>query len=807
MNTLFWLLLWVGGLLTLAYHRATLLGATIGIGVGLLVTTLLSPFSWLTLLFMWLVFVGLAFFAHHPDYKRKLIVEPAFDTMSRSLPTVSATEKAALEAGTVSWEGELFSGSPQWEKLLTIAAPSLTEEEQAFIDGPVKELCEMINEWEITQNTFDLPKKIWNFIKEERFFALMIPKRYGGKGFSEFAHSEILVQLASRSLTLASTVAVPNSLGPAELLLHYGTPEQRDYYLPRLASGEEIPCFALTGPEAGSDASSLTDYGIVCKQTIDGQEVLGISLTWNKRYITLAPVATLLGLAFKLYDPNHLLSEEEERGITCALIPTSLPGITIGRRHLPSGIPFQNGPTQGKNVFVSLDAIIGGEAMIGKGWQMLVECLSTGRAISLPSMSVGGAKIALLTSGAYTLIRRQFRNSLSSFEGIQSALARMGGLVYLCDAVRRLTVSMIDAGERPSVPSAIAKYHVTELGRFVSIDAMDVHGGKAIMLGPKNYLARGYQGCPIAITVEGANILTRNMIIFGQGAIRCHPYLLKEIEALEHQNLYDFEHYLGEHLRYTLSNAARAFFHGLTFSLFASSPVSNDSKKYYQELTRASAAFALVSDASLALLGGKLKFKEAISARLGDLLSMMYLLSAALKTYQDHGSPSSERPFLQWSADYCLARYWQTMDELLHNFPHRIIGWTLRVLIMPFGNPRKMPQDLLNREVSRLLTTTSDIRQQWLKTIFIASDKEDPIHTLEEAFHRTIEHADLLKKVYASVKNTSRISSLKQSIEAALAAKIITENEAEILNKIDALNQIVIAVDDFSDKELKRPIS
>lgn len=428
MNTLFWLLLWVGGLLTLAYHRATLLGATIGIGVGLLVTTLLSPFSWLTFLFMWLVFVGLAFFAHHPDYKRKLIVEPAFDAMSRSLPTVSATEKAALEAGTVSWEGELFSGSPQWEKLLTIAAPSLTEEEQAFIDGPVKELCEMINEWEITQNTFDLPKKIWNFIKEERFFALMIPKRYGGKGFSEFAHSEILVQLASRSLTLASTVAVPNSLGPAELLLHYGTPEQRDYYLPRLASGEEIPCFALTGPEAGSDASSLTDYGIVCKQTIDGQEVLGISLTWNKRYITLAPVATLLGLAFKLYDPNHLLSEEEERGITCALIPTSLPGITIGRRHLPSGIPFQNGPTQGKNVFVSLDAIIGGEAMIGKGWQMLVECLSTGRAISLPSMSVGGAKIALLTSGAYTLIRRQFRNSLSSSKGSKAPWLEWVGL-------------------------------------------------------------------------------------------------------------------------------------------------------------------------------------------------------------------------------------------------------------------------------------------------------------------------------------------------------------------------------------------
>lgn len=802
MITLLWFILWVGGLLALAYHRATLIGATAAIGVGLVLTTILSPFSWFTLLLMWLVFGALAFFANQPDYRRKLVIEPAFEAMSKSIPTMSETEKVALEAGTVSWEGELFAGKPQWEKLLTIPAPKLTEEEEAFIHGPATQLCEMVNDWEITHSTYDLPKEVWQFLKENQFFALMIPKKYGGKGFSEFAHSEILTMLSGRSLTLSSTVAVPNSLGPAELLLRYGTSEQRDYYLPRLASGEDIPCFALTGPEAGSDAGSITDYGVVCRKTVNGKDVLGIKLNWNKRYITLAPIATLLGLAFKLYDPDNLLGENKtEWGITCALVPTDSHGITIGRRHLPSDIPFQNGPTQGKDVFIPLDGIIGGQAMAGHGWKMLVECLSTGRAISLPSSSVGGAKMAALTSGAYSLVRRQFRTSLSSFEGIQEALARIGGFTYISDAVRRLTVAMIDTGERPSVPGAIAKYHVTEFGRKIANDAMDIHGGKGIMLGPKNYLARAYQGAPIGITVEGANILTRSMIIFGQGAIRCHPYILKEMQALEHHNLYDFEHYLGEHIRYTLSNAARAFFHGITFSFFASSPVSNTAKPYFQELSRASSAFALVADACMALLGGKLKFKESISARLGDLLSMMYLLSAILKQFQDRGAPSDELPLLRWSADYCLAHYWQTMDELLHNLPSRPVSWALRLLILPLGIPRKMPKDSLNREITTILTTPGGVREAMLKDVFVSTKKSDSITVLEHAFEAISEHSELLKKVYGAVKNHELITSLKQCTEAALSAKIITEKEAEVLYRIDSLVQNVIAVDDFAPEE------
>jgi acyl-CoA dehydrogenase len=804
MTTLLWFFLWVGGLTALAYHRATVLSATIAIGAGLILTTYLHPFSWLTLALMWVIFGGLTFFANQPDYRRKLIVEPIFEAMSKSVPRMSDTEKVALEAGTVSWEGELFAGHPQWEKLLTIPSPKLSDEEQAFLDGPARQVCEMVNDWEITHYTYDLPKEVWLFLKENGFFALMIPKKYGGKGFSEFAHSEILTLLSSRCLTLSSTVAVPNSLGPAELLLRYGTAEQRDYYLPRLASGDDLPCFALTGPEAGSDAGSLTDFGVVCRKTINGKDQLGITLNWNKRYITLAPIATLLGLAFKLYDPDKLLGDKIEYGITCALVPTDTPGITIGRRHLPSNVPFQNGPTQGKDVFIPIDGIIGGPSMAGNGWRMLVECLSTGRAISLPSSGVGGMEMAALTTGAYSLIRRQFHTSLSNFEGVQEPLARIGGFTYMSNAVRRLTVSMIDAGERPSVPGAIAKYHTTELARRVSTDAMDIHGGKGIMLGPNNYLASSYHGAPIGITVEGANILTRNMIIFGQGAVRCHPYLLKEMQALEHRNLYDFEHYLGEHIRYSLSNAARAFFHGLTASVFVSSPVSHAAKPYFQQLSRASSAFALVSDACLALLGGKLKFKEAISARLGDLLSMMYLLSAILKQFQDRGAPDSERALLRWSADYCLAQYWHTMYELLHNLPNRPLAFALRVLVMPLGIPRHMPKDSLNREITAILTTSGKARQSLIENVFISTQKTDPIALLEQAFAETTEHAELLKKIYSSIKNHERISTLKQSIEAGLEAKIITPKEAEILHKIDKLSQAVIAVDDFSPVDLGR---
>ncbi|MBI2791962.1 MAG: acyl-CoA dehydrogenase [Gammaproteobacteria bacterium] len=804
MNTLLWLIFWLGGLITLAYMRTSIIIATGVIGAGLLATTVFSNLSWFSLLLLWVIYGAAALVLNHVDYRRRYLIIPAFDGMKKSIPTMSETEKVALDAGTVGWDGELFSGTPQWEKLLTRTAPKLSEEEKAFVEGPVKHLCEIVNDWEVTHEQYDLPANAWQYIKDQGFFALIIPKKYGGKGFSAFAHSEILATLAGRSLTLASTVAVPNSLGPAELLLHYGTPEQRDYYLPRLARGEEIPCFALTGPNAGSDAGSIPDTGIICKGQFEGKEIIGIKLNWNKRYITLAPIATLLGLAFKLYDPERLIGDNTDLGITCALIPTKLPGITIGRRHLPVSIPFQNGPTQGKDVFIPLDYIIGGTAMAGHGWRMLVECLSTGRAISLPSSSAGGARVAALTAGAYSRIRRQFRTSISSFEGVQEVLGRIGAFTYISEAVRCFTVAMIDAGEKPSVPGAISKYHVTELGRKIANDVMDIHGGKGIMMGPKNYLASAYQGVPIGITVEGANILTRSMIIFGQGAIRCHPYILKEMQALQHENLNDFEHFLGEHISYTLSNAARAFVHGLTLAKFAKSPINNATKPYFQQLTRASSAFALVADASMALLGGKLKFKESISARLGDLLAQMYIMSAVLKRYQDQGAPESDLSLLRWSLDYSLANFWRTMDELLSNLGNRWVAYGLRIIVMPLGLPRHTPLDALNKEITAILTTPCDARKRLCGNFFVSTNENDCINTLEKALEETVRLSPLLKRVYDAIKSSELAQGpLKQCIDAALHAKIINEKEAVDLYYLDTLIQEVIAVDDFSLDELK----
>lgn len=805
MSTLLWLICWLGGLTALAFMRAQLITTTIAIGAGLLITTLFSSLHWFWLLLFWAAFAGCAFFLNHPQYRRRYLINPAFEGMKNSIPNMSETERVALEAGTVGWDAELFAGNPQWEKLMTMNPPKLNEEEQAFLDNQVNTLCEMVNDWQVTHVDFDLPENAWRYIKDEGFFALIIPKKYGGKGFSAFAHSEILAKLAGRSLTLASTVAVPNSLGPAELLLHYGTQEQREYYLPRLARGEEIPCFALTGPQAGSDAGSIPDTGIICKGSFEGKEIIGIKLNWDKRYITLAPIATLLGLAFKLYDPDELLGNKKELGVTCALIPTNLPGITIGRRHLPLSIPFQNGPTQGEDVFIPLDWIIGGASMAGHGWRMLVECLSTGRAISLPSSSMGGARIAILAAGAYCRIRRQFKTALASFEGIQEVLARSAGFTYISEAVRCLTVAMIDAGEKPSVPGAISKYHVTEMGRKIANDVMDMHGGKGIMMGPNNYIASSYHGVPIGITVEGANILTRNMIIFGQGAVRCHPFILKEMQALQHDNMQDFEHYLGQHISYTLSNVARSFFHGLTFSKFASSPVLNVTKPYFQELTRASSAFALVADITMALLGGKLKFKESLSARLGDLLSMMYLMSATLKRYQDQGQNETDLPLVKWSMEYCLAQYWQTMNQLLKNLPHRGVRIALKAIIMPWGVPQHAPIDKLNKEITELLTTSTQTRARLGGNIFISSMENDPIAILERTFNEVTRLTPLLKRLNDAAKSSELAQGpFALTIEAALKAKIITDEEAKQLYEMDELVQAVIAVDDFSNDELVR---
>ncbi len=803
MTTFLWLLAWLGGFTTLAYHRVPLRIATASIGAALLVTTIFSSLSWFGLFIFWTAFLSTAIFLNHPDIKRRFLIAPLFDALSKAMPNLSPTEKVALDAGTVGFEGELFQGKPNWDKLFQIPKPCLTEEEQAFINGPVNTLCEMASDWEITNIHKDLPEHIWQYLKDEGFFALIIPKKYGGKEFSMLAHSEILTTLSGRSVVLSSLVAVPNSLGPAELILHYGTEQQKDHYLPRLAKGQEIPCFALTGPDAGSDATAIPDIGIICKSTFEGQEVTGIRLNWDKRYITLAPVATLLGLAFKLYDPDHIMSEQEDLGITCALVPTDLPGITIGRRHYPMHVPFQNGPTQGHDVFIPIDYLIGGMDMAGQGWRMLVECLSVGRAISLPASSCGGAKVATMATSAYSIIRRQFNTPLAKFEGIQEVLARVGGFTYLCEAMRYLTVSMIDQGEKPSVPGAITKYHVTELGRQIAADTMDIHGGKGIMMGPNNYLANAYCGVPIGITVEGANILTRCLIIFGQGAMRCHPYAFKHIETLHQGNIEDFENNFGQHVSYTLSNMARAFFHAVTFSRFASSPEKNHVKKYYQQLSRASSAFALISDLSMAIIGGKLKFKESTSARLGDLLSMLYMMSAVLKRYRDHGYPKEDFALVQWSLDYCLATYWDTMDNVLRNFPNRYAAPILKLLIMPFGHECKPPSDELNKQVVNLMTTPGESRTRLIGKVFMSSNPDDAVRVVEDAFQLAIKHQDLIKKVLDASKNGgTELHTFSDYIEYAAEVKILTDEEAMHLRDLDILVQKSIAVDDFSQEEL-----
>ena len=605
MITLLWLIGLVLGITILAYLRVGLLNACVAVGAYLLAMTLFAPVHWFVDLLLWVIFLAIAIPLNLPDFRRDNVSRPLFSWFKKVLPPISDTEQEALDAGTVWWDGELFSGRPDWNRLHSFPKPTLTEEEKAFMDGPVEELCRMTDEWEVTTELQDLSEQSWNYIRSNGFFGLIIPKEYGGKGFSAYAHSQIAMKLASRSGDLGTTVMVPNSLGPAELLMHYGTEEQKQHYLPRLAAGTDIPCFALTSPEAGSDAGAMPDKAIVCKGQWQGQEVIGLRVTWEKRYITLGPVATILGLAFKVFDPDHLLSEEEERGISLALIPTETEGVEIGRRHFPLNAAFMNGPNSGKDVFIPMDYLIGGQDMIGQGWIMLMNCLSVGRSISLPAGSTGAAKMASMTTGAYARIRKQFNLPIGEFEGIQEALARIGGNTYVMNAARTMTAGAVDLGEKPSVLSGVVKYHLTERMRKCINDAMDVHGGKGICMGPKNYLGRGYQSIPISITVEGANILTRNMMIFGQGAIRCHPYVLQEMQATQDadqdRGLKRFDKLLFEHVGFALSNVAGSLLLGLTGGRLIKNPGNVETGYYYGQLSRLAAGFATLTAVTMLL--------------------------------------------------------------------------------------------------------------------------------------------------------------------------------------------------------------
>ncbi len=810
MSALFWLILFLGAGIALCYQRSSLKTATIVIGALLVTYTFFGASGFWGDAFRWLIFAAIAIPLNVDNLRRDFLTTRALTFFRKVLPAMSDTERTALEAGTVWWDGELFSGAPNWQRLLSMPAASLSPEEQAFLDGPVEKFCSMLNEWDITHKDADLPAAAWDYLKKEKFFGMIIPKQYGGLEYSAYAHSCVLAKVSSSpgGATAASTVAVPNSLGPAELLLHYGTEEQKNHYLPRLADGREIPCFALTSPFAGSDAGAIPDKGIVCKGKWEGKEVIGMKLTWDKRYITLAPVATVLGLAFKLFDPDHLLGDKENLGITCALVPTNTPGVIIGRRHFPLNNPFQNGPTQGSEVFVPLDYIIGGQAMIGEGWRMLVECLSVGRAISLPSMTTGGACAGALATGAYARIRRQFNVHIGAFEGIQEALARMGGRAYASEAMRRFTANAVDLGEKPSVPSAIAKYHCTDLAQKVAIDAMDVHGGKGVMLGPNNYLARGYQGAPIAITVEGANILTRSMIIFGQGAIRCHPYVLKEMQAAQETDpqkaLNDFDAAFFGHIGHIFSVGSRSLVLGVTQGRGSAAPVGSPAQRCYQKMNRYSANLALLADVCMAVLGGSLKFRESISARLGDVLSLLYIVSATLKRFEEDGCPQEDMPVVRWVAEDSFVRIEAALDGVIRHLPNKFIAAMMRLVVFPAGRWAKPPRDELGVTIANALQEPSSLRNSLSQFVFQHDSNDTSAAKLERTMHLLLEIKPVEKRLTAAVKD-GRITTSHpgERIEQALKLKVIDANEAATLREAFQLQMDIIKVDDFDPAEMK----
>jgi len=787
----------------LFYHRASLAVWTISI-----IIYYVAYLKWIgchvlssTLILTMLAIIILLQFK---SLRRRFITSFIFKRFQGILPTISQTEREAINAGSITFEGELFKGNPHWHDFLKGPTCHLTEEEQAFLDGPTETLCAMLNDWDITHNYLDLPPAVWTFIKEQGFFGLIIPKEYGGKAFSAYAHSQIITKVSGISIAASVTISVPNSLGPAELLLHYGTKQQQEYYLPRLARGEEIPCFALTSLDAGSDAGSMTDYGIVTQAEFEGQTTIGIRLNFSKRYITLAPIATVIGLAFKLYDPDHLLGTQESLGITCALIPRNTVGMTIGRRHFPLNCPFQNGPIIGKNVFIPLDWIIGGTAQIGKGWRMLTECLATGRAITLPSNATGGAKLLSLACSAYVRIRHQFGLPIGRFEGVQEPLAQIAAFAYLMDAARKETIAQIDAGEKPAVASAIVKYHVTELGRKCIIHGMDLHGGKGIFLGPSNYLGRGYQAAPVAITVEGANILTRNLMIFGQGVIRCHPYLYAEMQAIKNHDvnsgLIKFDKAFFKHGGFLFSNIIRTMVLSLTSARIVRVPHSR-LKRYLQLATRFSTAFALLTDVSLMVYGGQIKRKESISARLGDVLSHLYLLSSVIKHFHEEGEQEADLPLASYAADYCLFEIQRSIIELLHNYKNRFAATILHCLIFPFGKRFAMPTDRKMKQITTLLLRNSKTRDRLIHGVSLgyplfaqlqdAMDKVIMAEPIEKAIHDA--------KIRGDVSGYSFIEYAKD----ALQKQFITESEYELVIAADAVKRNVLKVDDFTTEELK----
>ncbi|HZP66282.1 MAG TPA: acyl-CoA dehydrogenase [Rudaea sp.] len=749
------------------------------------------------------VLVVLALVFGVPLLRRLIVSRLAMKAMAPVLPRLGDTERIALEAGTVWWDAELFSGRPEWQKLLDFKPQPLTADEQAFMDGPVQELCARLDDWQIQQQR-DLPTSIWAFLKTQGFFGMIIPKEYGGHGFSAIAHSRVVTRISSRSVAAAVTVMVPNSLGPGELLLHYGTEEQKKYYLPRLARGDEIPCFGLTGPEAGSDAAATQSTGVVEKRIVDGKEVLGLRLNWKKRYITLAPVATLIGLAFRIKDPDHLIGDKDDLGISCALIPRDLDGVEIGQRHDPMGVPFMNGPIVGKDVFAPMDCIIGGAAGIGQGWRMLMECLAAGRSISLPALSVGAAQMMTRISGAYATVREQFDTPIGRFEGIEEPLARIAGKTYMMTATRTLTCGALDAGEKPAVLSAVAKAYLTEGMREVVTDAMDIRAGAAIQRGPRNSLSRAWDAVPIGITVEGANILTRSMIIYGQGAIRCHPFVQHEIAAIAEKNLAKFDKALFGHINLLMRNVTRAKLLAWSGSRLAAAPRTEDTARYYQHLSRFSAAFELLSDVAMGTLGGSLKRREKISGRLADALAFMVLASAALKRYHDEGKTTANYNLVRWSVEYCLYRIQEALLGILENLPMRPVAFLLSWAIFPLGARFRPPSDKLGARVARDILEDREARINLTGDIFVPPPGEVGLGALEAALDKAVRAIPVETKLRDAVRAGKLDRAPGYMLdEKGLEAGVITADEYKMLQDADAARNEVIAVDAFDPETFK----
>ncbi|MET4027296.1 acyl-CoA dehydrogenase [Marinobacter sp. MBR-99] len=752
------------------------------------------------------------------DLRLDKFSRPLLGWVRSRLPKLSPTEQEALNSGSVDWDGELFSGKPEWNKLLDAAPAHLTSEEQAFLDGPVEDLCKLLDDWQITHEHYDLPDKVWKFIRDKGFFGLVIPKEDGGLGFSNTAHSEIVMKISTRSVSAAVTVMVPNSLGPGELLMHYGTDDQKHHYLPRLAKGKEIPCFALTSPVAGSDAGAIPDKGIVCKGEWNGKEVLGLKVTWNKRYITLAPVATLIGLAIKVYDPEHLIGDQDDIGVTCVMVPRETDGVNAGARHLPMNTVFMNGPTWGTEVFIPMEQVIGGQDMLGKGWKMLLECLSIGRSISLPALGTGAGKLASLATGSYAYTREQFGRTISQFEGVQEALEPIAGYTYMMDAARLLTAGMLDRGVRPSVPSAVLKYRNTDLMREVINHAMDVVAGRGVITGPRNFLARAYQAVPIGITVEGANILTRSLMIFGQGAIRCHPFIVEEIEAAgmedEDKAAKQFDGIFYRHLAHTTRNALRAFVLGLSKGWLETAPRQGDIQKYYRQLGRFSAAFALMTDVTLLTVGGGLKARQRLSGRMADCLVQLYYATAVIKQWHEEGYPDDQRDLVEWCLQTCLHDLQDSMREAIINFPVPALRWPLRLLVFPLGaTGLNGPDDKLGAKVAATIVNDTPVRQRISRGTFINMDPDDPLGRVLNAYNLANETAEMRQRLHEAIRNRDEdeldgIALLmghqrKELVDWACAQGIIKADECPKMEEALTALYDVIRVDAFDADGLK----